>query len=227
MIADSAGSRVNTAVLASLTVGGTVIAPPEFAPEIFDLTMRGLEAGLRVGDIATFDVRTCEASASLGDVLVDLDLKPFDAIPVRAADRVVGVVERLVVPTSGTVHDHMRRLDEDILVAADVPLKTFIPLLRDEPYRLVVRGTRIEGIVTQSDVHKLPVRLLVFAHITHLEMTMAALIEREFAGDEWLKLLPGSEAEASPAEARVTSTAATRSRSARTHRLWRQTSHSL
>jgi CBS domain-containing protein len=167
-----------------------VIEPPEFAPEIFDLTMRGLEAGLRVGDIATFGVRTCEASASLEDVLADPQLKPFDAIPVRTADRVVGVVERLAVPTIGTVQDHMRRLDEDILVAADVPLKSFIPLLLKEPYRLVIRGARIQGIVTQSDVHKLPVRLLVFAHITHLEMTMAALIGREVTGDEWLDLLP-------------------------------------
>jgi hypothetical protein len=167
-----------------------VIEPPEFTPEIFDLTMRGLEAGLRVGDIATFGVRTCETSASLEEVLADPDLKSFDAIPVRALDRVVGVVERLAVPSTGTVQDHMRRLDDDILVAADVPLKSFIRLLLNDPYRLVVRGARIEGIVTQSDVHKLPVRLLVFAHITHLEMTMAALIGREFTGDDWLGLFP-------------------------------------
>jgi hypothetical protein len=70
----------------------------------------------------------------------------------------------------------MRRPDDGLLVASDEPLKRFIPLLVESPYRLVVRGTRIEGIVTNSDVHKLPVRLLAFALVTHLEMTMADVI---------------------------------------------------
>jgi hypothetical protein len=76
-----------------------------------------------------------------------------------------------------------------VLVSADKPLKGFIPLLTRTPYRLVVRGSRIEGIVTRGDVHKLPVRLFVFALVTHLEMTMAELIRRTSIGDDWFTCL--------------------------------------
>ena len=62
----------------------------------------------------------------------------------------------------------MRRLDDGLLVASDKPMKRFVPLLVESPHRLVVRDTRIEGIVTSSDVHKLPLRLLAFALVTHL-----------------------------------------------------------
>jgi hypothetical protein len=72
-----------------------------------------------------------------------------------------------------------------VLVSAAKPLKGFIPLLTRTPYRLVVRGSRIEGIVTRGDVHKLPVRLRVFALVTHLEMTMAEHIRRTSVGDDW------------------------------------------
>jgi predicted transcriptional regulator len=62
----------------------------------------------------------------------------------------------------------LRELRLGLLVASDEPLKRIIPLLVESPHRLVVQGTRIEGIVTSSDVHKLPVRLLAFALVTHL-----------------------------------------------------------
>lgn len=83
----------------------------------------------------------------------------------------------------------MRRLDDGLLVSSDEPLKGFIPLLIESPHRLVVRGARIEGIVTSSDVHKLPVRLLAFALVTHLEMTMADVIVRGSDGEDWTLLL--------------------------------------
>ena len=76
-----------------------------------------------------------------------------------------------------------------VFASAAKPLKGFIPLLTRTPYRLVVRGSRIEGIVTRGDVHKLPVRLLVLALVTHLEMTMAELIRRTSVGDDWFTCL--------------------------------------
>lgn len=43
--------------------------------------------------------------------------------------------------------------------------------------------------MTSSDVHKLPVRLLAFALVTHLEMTMTAVITRDSTNDDWMGLL--------------------------------------
>jgi CBS domain-containing protein len=162
------------------------IEPPAFGSEIFDLTMKGLEAGLKVGDIATYRFYSCEIYHDAAEVMGRADLLQFDCIPVRNGERVVGVLERNGEFASGPARDAMRRLDDGLLVSSDEPLKGFIPLLVESPHRLVVRGARIEGIVTRSDVHKLPVRLLAFALVTHLEMTMAGVILGRSERDDWI-----------------------------------------
>lgn len=156
--------------------------------DIFERTIRGLEAGLKVGDIATFDLRTCNLDDDVDEVLERDDLEPFSAIPVRGHGAIVGVLERSRT-ARGRVGEAMRPLDDSLLVAFDEPIKGFIPKLQETPYRLVVRGAQIDGIVTWSDVHKLPVRLLVFTLITHLEMLMAEAIVEHYGEDGWLGAL--------------------------------------
>ncbi len=165
------------------------IQPPQFGPEIFDLTMKGLEAGLRVGDIATYGLMSCAAGDDAAIVMQQPEYQPFDCVPVTEGDRVIGVLLRDCDLSPGPARERMRHLDDGLLVSSDEPLKGFIPLLVQTPHRLVLRGSRIDGIVTSSDVHKLPVRLLAFALITHLEMTMAAVITQRWAEDEWFALL--------------------------------------
>jgi hypothetical protein len=56
----------------------------------------------------------------------------------------------------------------------------------------LLRQTRIAGIVTISDLQKLPVRPALFLVVTHLELLMAAAIRSRFAGqfdEAWLALL--------------------------------------
>ena len=104
----------------------------------------------------------------------------------------MGVAER-ADGLSGTVHDAMFPLDDPMLVSGDEPLMRFLPLLAERPFRLVVMGARIQGIVTRSDVLKLPVYLLAFTLITHLKMVMARLIPAKHPDDDgWIeRLSPG------------------------------------
>lgn len=165
------------------------LQPPALAPEIFDLTMRGLQRGLTVGDIATYGFLACAGHDQAAEVLAREDLAQFDCIPVRNDGRITGVLLREDRGVSGTAFEAMRHLHDGLLVAADEPLKEFLPLLIETPYRLVVRGATIEAIVTASDVLKLPVRLLTFALVTHLEMSMADVIVQRSTGDQWKTLL--------------------------------------
>jgi hypothetical protein len=62
--------------------------------------------------------------------------------------------------------------------------------MSESRYWLVVDGTGIRGIVTPSDLLKLPVRVCVFTLITHLEMVMTEVISYLFSmTEEWLSLL--------------------------------------
>jgi len=157
--------------------------------DVFERTMSALEAGLLVRDIATFEISTCDCEEPAESVFSRPELEGYDFVPVRNEARVVGVLERPACLQGKSAAACMRALDDSVLVSAEEPLKRFLPLLCDAEYRLVVRGTSIEGIVTRGDVHKLPVRLLAFALVTHLETTMADVIARQSPDDAWLGLL--------------------------------------
>jgi hypothetical protein len=89
-----------------------------------------------------------------------------------------------------SVGDEMMPLDERCLISSDVGILTFIEQADERPARLVVRGTRIDGIVTLSDLQKLPIRPALFLFITHLELLMSETIRLHFQGsDAWLEAL--------------------------------------
>ncbi len=50
----------------------------------------------------------------------------------------------------------------------------------------MLQGHKLNGIVTRSDLLKLPVRLLAFARVTHLELILANLISAHYPDDSWL-----------------------------------------
>jgi hypothetical protein len=86
----------------------------------------------------------------------------------------------------------MRPLDQSILITSGTGVLRYIEEAEESPCRMVLRQTRIAGIVTISDLQKLPVRPALFLVVTHLEPLMAAAIRSRFAGqfdEAWLALL--------------------------------------
>lgn len=185
------GSRALTDVLPGVTCDRPGMR--DDGTRAFESTMKGLEAGLTVGDIAAYGLASCDVEDDAAGVFARADLRAYDCIPVRREGNVVGVLLRAGRGgKTGRAGDAMRPLDESLLVSSSQPLKELIPLLAEQPQRLVVRGARVDGIVTRSDLHKLPVRVLVFALVTHLELTMAQAIGRAYEGDAWLEALTPS-----------------------------------
>jgi hypothetical protein len=128
--------------------------------------------------------------------VVESNRDGFDYLPVielstDARERIVGLIE--LVPflhgeaAHGVVRDHMRPLSEDNLIGADAGILAFVKGADRHRCRLVVSGSEITGLVSLSDLQKLPVRAALFAVITHAEMTMADAIRREFNGTEGWK----------------------------------------
>jgi len=85
----------------------------------------------------------------------------------------------------------MRPLSEENLIGADASLLTFIRNADRQMCRLVVSGPEINGLVSLSDLQRLPVRAALFAMVTHLEITMAHAIRSEFnQSEDWINRLP-------------------------------------
>ncbi|MBR0794013.1 hypothetical protein JQ615_01275 [Bradyrhizobium jicamae] len=157
-----------------------------------------LHDGLTVDLIATHtnDLRTCTPHELVEDVL-RRNPEDFDFLPVvNEASRFVGLFHAAAHRerrTLGTVWQCYVPISEDFLLGADASILEFVLDADEKPCRLVISGTKVVGLVSLSDLQRLPVRAALFALITGLEMTMADLIRTRHAkSEEWMRFLTAS-----------------------------------
>ena len=157
---------------------------------------RWLPVGLIVTPRSSF--RTCRLDETLADVVANT-VQAFDHLPVvdgveDAPKTIVGVLDLRSIKSKtnlqGTVKECMDRLSEQCLIGADASILDFVRKADRQSCRLVVSGSEINGLVTLSDLQRLPVRAVLFALITHSEITMANAIRRECEEpDTWMDRL--------------------------------------
>ncbi len=172
-----------------------VWAAPPLAVDTAEV-LASIERGVTVTLIATFEPELfcCQQDDRIHDILINCELKTFDYLPVRGEERIVGLLPLLQLRAEkidhGQVVDQMMPLDERHLISGDVGILTFIEQAEEQPCWLVFRGTKIDGIVTLSDLQKLPIRPALFLLITHLELLMGEVLRRRFQkSDEWMETL--------------------------------------
>lgn len=108
----------------------------------------------------------------------------FDFLPVRDAPdgAVVGLLRRMNAagPATGEpVRAAMQPLSGGNLIGADAPLLDFVYTADTSPCRLVLDRSEIRGLVTLSDLQRLPVRTALFSLFIHLELLMTEVIRRK------------------------------------------------
>jgi hypothetical protein len=147
--------------------------------------------------------RTCVANEKLADVVERHRSDAFDFLPVTEAEsegssrfnQIIGLLELIpfldrTVDRNMLVHDQMRSLSEENLMGADAGILAFVRDADRQRCRLVISGRDISGLVSLSDLQRLPVRAALFTMVTHLEILMANFIRRECAeSSEWLERL--------------------------------------
>ena len=158
--------------------------------------MAALQDRLSVALIATprQALRTCGVDETVAEVMAR-NGAGFDYFPVtdtgpHARERIIGLIELVPylrgMPPDGNVREQMLPLSEDNMIGADAGILAFVRTADRHGCRLVISGAEVSGLVCLADLQNLPVRAALFAMITHLEMTMAAAIRREFKGaDGW------------------------------------------
>lgn len=164
-----------------------------------DALLGSVEQGLSVLLIATPRDRlvTCDVAEDLRTVVTRNEVQRFDFLPVvRAGDggpQICGLVQMTPfldgrLEPERSVRDRMEPLSEENLIGADAGILTFVRDADVRPCRLIVAGTEIVGLVSLSDLQRLPVRPVLFMLITHLELLMAEVIRVEFGtSDDWKK----------------------------------------
>lgn len=154
--------------------------------------LSSLEQGITVRLIATFKPRVCGVRDDLRAVVEREDLQQFDYVPVKDGGSTVGLLHRSACKDSGlnTVGDAMESLHEGILISSNSGVLSYIERAGAHPCQLVLHDGRLDGVVTLSDLQKLPVRPALFLLITHVELLMAGWIRiREPSGEKLMSLL--------------------------------------
>lgn len=162
--------------------------------------LSGFQESLPVRLIATArqNFKTCRADEAVPNVVERNLADCFDFMPVLgldlAANTIVGVLDMVRLTgmndTAGTVHHHMEPLAERHLIGANASVLAFIRDADQHSFRFIVSGREINGLVSISDLQRLPVRAALFANVTQLEMTMAEVIRCWFPKPEtWMALL--------------------------------------
>ena len=151
-----------------------------------DTALKAMEASFNVRLIGTFEPDLVWAPAETDAEAWLAENNPdFDQFPVGQPGDALGILVRGGEQVATVVRDAMQPLRDGLVVSGDMPITDLIPQLRENHYRLILRGGRIDGLVTQSDLLKLPVRLVVFALITHLEQVMAEVVAVHWPTDSW------------------------------------------
>jgi hypothetical protein len=152
-----------------------------------------IEEGLTVRLIATFKPKVCGIGDDLQAVIDRQDLQQFDYVPVKDGDRTAGLLHRSARRNteSRLVGEAMDPLHEGILISSDSGILSFIERAGAHPCQLVLHDDRLGGLVTLSDLQKLPVRPALFLLVTHVELLMVEWIRARGSSEEKLmSLLP-------------------------------------
>ena len=169
-------------------------------------TLQALETAMQVVAIASLDLKTCQVSDRVAEILARPELERFDYIPAREltsqrlgySSQIVGVLHRDEAGKSResrdisgdiSVREAMQPLDESLLISANASLLSYIENADRSLYRLVARGEEIIGIVTPSDLQKFPVRPLLFSAISAVELLLAEWLRQNYREQDWLAVL--------------------------------------
>ena len=145
--------------------------------EVFEdtLTVRYVASSL-----ASFD-----AERTASKIAKWLREKDYDQVGVRQDGVVVGWARRDDLE-SGRLADHCRLFTDEDIVPGDLPL--IDALTRVQHHRVVYVNLlgEVNGIVTNADIGRPPVRLWLFGLMTIAEMQLTRLLKASYKRDGWM-----------------------------------------
>ena len=123
----------------------------------------------------------CERACRWQEAETNTDLADFDQVPLTDDEglRIEGVFVR------GTGRLELR---EDMFMAADAPLLSLLESADQSRFRFLLVNSTVSGMVTISDIQKLPVYSVLFSLVVAVEMLLMEWIRKKCREnqDEWL-----------------------------------------
>ena len=158
-----------------------------------DRTLEQAESSMPVRLIATFDgLETTTSDAPVSQALRIANEGGFDYLPVRqkVGGPLIGLFDRSSFQNKNQlVREVYKRIGPTDLISAETSLLHFVWTANQQPRRLVLEGTEIRGIVTLSDIQKLPVRMALFSLFIHFELLLTEHLRQKVGNKDPLSFL--------------------------------------
>lgn len=146
------------------------------------------ERTLNVG-LLSEKLLTCGLEDNAMDILNIMKNNDFDVFGVEnETEEIIGYIEKDNI-SEGKVENQYNNFDPSELISEATPLLKLIEVLSNKNRVFVLENNTIEKIVTIADLHKQPMRMLIFSFISLLEMQLTAIIRETFPDDSWQKKL--------------------------------------
>lgn len=133
------------------------------------------------------NITFCSLDDDAISIKSEMEKKDFDVYGVKSDDGIiVGYIEKSKLDI-GDIRKYYKKFEPDNLLSNSTSLLTLLNIFQYKERMFVLENNTIEKIVTIADLHKQPIRMLIFSFISLLEMYLTTIIEHTFCEDEWTK----------------------------------------
>lgn len=139
-------------------------------------------------DLLGEDLNTCVLENDANHIEAYMDHMNFDFLGVEEKGNVVGYIRREEL-ANGKIKNYMRSFLAGDLISDSTPLIDLLEIFHQRDYIFVLEKNRVSKIVTLADLHKQPIRMLVFSFVSLLEMYLTELIEETYPDETWVEKL--------------------------------------
>jgi len=116
---------------------------------------------------------------SVEQVVRTMDEKHFNVLGIKNHEgHICGYAQRNEMKGE-TIEDCVKAIEPEHLLSIETPLKDCISPTVKQKWLFVTGSKGVEGIITIADLHKQPVRMLLFSAISLLEMAMLEIIKNK------------------------------------------------
>ena len=158
------------------------------------LALEKLHQALTASMIAE-SIMSVSVESKTQEALGIMKQKHFDVLGLVDGERVIGYITKIDIENQNSLVEEVcgrfkKDFEDAYLISESCLLQDCISKLNDSERLFVYSRKEVDQIITRADLHKQPVRMLLFSVVSLLEMALLSLIRETFHnGDEWKQLL--------------------------------------
>lgn len=141
------------------------------------------ENNLNVG-LLSEEIFGCLLTDDSNNVKKKMDKLDFDVFGVENMGEIVGYVKKSELHEE-SIKDFYREFSSKDLISDSTSLLELLDILQDRDFIFVLKTNEVSKIVTISDLHKQPIRMLTFSLISLLEMYLTTIIKETYPNESW------------------------------------------